>query len=121
MKATPKPIEAANERGLMCQQLKKLDELAEGSKCWAIEDLIGEADQGEIRDEDVLGAVVVGVARAAGRCELARHGTLTAWAKSLRHDDVIAFRATDFSAERAVDKNHSTGALGKTANCRVAI
>lgn len=44
---------------------------------------------GEVDDKDVLDAAIIGSAQAVEHYEMARHGTLIAWAESVGHDDDI--------------------------------
>ena len=107
-------IGAATKR----EEFKNLDKIAKSVKCRAIAGSIEEADEGKLWDNE-LNAAFAGLVQATGRCEIACHGTLATALKSPHHDNVVALHATD--AEGAADKSHSTVALGKSANCRVAI
>jgi len=42
---------------------------------------------GEVAYKEILDAAIVGSAQAVGHYEMARYGTLIAWAEALGHDD----------------------------------
>ena len=52
--------------------------------------------------------------------EIARYGTLIAWAESLGHDDIVRFLNTNLNEEKAADKKLSTVALRKGVNRKAA-
>jgi ferritin-like metal-binding protein YciE len=60
-------------------------------QCPAIDGLISEADEiaGEVEDKQVLDAAVIGAAQSVEHYEIARYGTLIAWADELGRDDVV--------------------------------
>ena len=91
-------------------------------QCQAIDGLIDEADEivGEVADKDVLDAAIVGSAQAVEHYEIARYGTLTAWADSLGHDDIIRLLNTNLNEEKAADKKLSTVASRKGVNRKAA-
>ena len=104
------------------QAFKKLGKQPEGVKCPAIDGLIEEGDEiaGEVADKDVLDAAIVGAAQAVEHYEIARYGTLIAWAESLGHDDIVRFLNTNLKEEKAADKKLSTVALRKGVNRKAA-
>jgi ferritin-like metal-binding protein YciE len=104
------------------QVFKKLGKEPKGVKCPAIDGLISEADElaGEVADKDVLDAAIVGSAQAVEHYEIARYGTLIAWAESLGHDDIIRLLNTTLNEEKAADKKLSTVALRKGVNRKAA-
>jgi ferritin-like metal-binding protein YciE len=139
VKSLPKPIETATNRDLtkglqdhleetknqisrLDQVFKKLGEEPQGVKCPAIDGLISEADEvaGEVADKDVLDAAIVGSAQAVEHYEIARYGTLIAWAESLGHDDIIRLLNTNLNEEKAADKKLSTVAVRKGINRKAA-
>jgi ferritin-like metal-binding protein YciE len=65
-------------------------ERPKAANCPVIDGLIKEADTitGEI-DKAVLDAAIVASAQAVEHYEIARYGTLIAWAEELGHDDVV--------------------------------
>src|SRR5712672_191880 len=139
VKSLPKLIEKATNRDLskglrdhleetknQIQRLdhvfQKLDQKPEGVKCPAIDGLIAEADElaGEVADKDVLDAAIVGSAQSVEHYEIARYGTLIAWADALGRDDVVRFLTTNLNEEKAADKKLSTVALRKGVNRKAA-
>jgi ferritin-like metal-binding protein YciE len=139
VKALPKLIEKATNRDLtkglkdhleetknqiqrLDQAFKKLGKKPEGVKCPAIDGLIEEGDEiaGEVADKDVLDAAIVGAAQAVEHYEMARYGTLIAWAEALGHDDIVRFLNTNLNEEKAADKKLSTVALRKGVNRKAA-
>jgi ferritin-like metal-binding protein YciE len=114
--------ETRNQIQRLDQVFKKLGRKAEGVKCPAIDGLISEADEvaGEIADEEVLDAAIVGSAQAVEHYEMARYGTLIAWAEALGHDDIIRLLNTNLKEEKAADKKLSTVALRKGVNRKAA-
>ena len=138
-KALPKMIDKATNRDLSQglrthleetekqierfeQVFKKLGQEPKGVKCPAIDGLITEADElaGEVEDKQVLDAGIVGSAQAVEHYEIARYGTLIAWAEELGHDDVVRLLNTNLNEEKAADKKLSTVALRKGVNRRAA-
>ena len=91
-------------------------------QCPAIDGLLAEADDvaGEIADKQVLDAAIVGAAQSVEHYEIARYGTLIAWADELGHDDVVRLLTTNFNEEKAADEKLSTVALRKGVNRRAA-
>lgn len=104
------------------QVFRKLGQSPKGATCPAIDGLIKEADDvaGEIADKEVLDAAIVGAAQAVEHYEIARYGTLIAWAESLGHDDVVRFLTTNLNEEKAADAKLSTVALRKGVNRKAA-
>ena len=139
IKSLPKLIEKATNRDLskglrdhleetrkqverLDQAFKKLGQEPKGVQCPAIDGLISEADEvaGEVADKDVLDAAIVGSAQAVEHYEIARYGTLIAWAESLGHDDIIRLLNTNLNEEKAADKKLSNVALRKGVNRKAA-
>src|SRR5690349_4421518 len=139
VKALPKLIEKATNRDLtkglkdhleetkepdqrLDQAFKKLGKQPQGVKCPAIDGLIEEGDEiaGEVADKDVLDAASIGAAQAVEHYEMARYGTLIAWAESLGHDDIVRFLNTNLNEEKAADKKLSRVALRKGVNRKAA-
>jgi ferritin-like metal-binding protein YciE len=138
-KALPKLIEKATNRDLtkglkdhleetrnqitrLDQAFKKLGQSPKGIKCPAIDGLLEEGDEiaGEVADKEVLDAAIVGAAQAVEHYEIARYGTLIAWAESLGHDDIVRFLTTNLNEEKAADRKLSTVALRKGVNRKAA-
>lgn len=139
IKALPKLIDKATNRDLakglrdhlketenqverLDQVFKKLGKQPKGVKCPAIDGLISEGDEiaGEVADKEVLDAAIVGAAQSVEHYEIARYGTLIAWAESLGHDDVVRFLTTNLNEEKAADNKLSTVARRKGVNRKAA-
>jgi ferritin-like metal-binding protein YciE len=139
VKALPKMIDKATNRDLtkgLSQHLEEtkkqidrleqvfrlLGEAPKAVKCPAINGLIDEADEvaGEVDDKDVLDAAIVGSAQAVEHYEMARYGTLIAWAEELGRDDIARLLNTNLKEEKAADKKLSTIALRKGVNRKAA-
>jgi ferritin-like metal-binding protein YciE len=114
--------ETKNQIGRLDQVFKKLGQQPQGVQCPGIDSLISEADEvaAEVADKDVLDAAIVGSAQAVEHYEIARYGTLIAWAESLGHDDIIRLLNTNLNEEKAADKKLSTVALRKGVNRKAA-
>jgi ferritin-like metal-binding protein YciE len=135
VKALPKMIDKATNRdlskglkdhlgetekqiGRLDQVFKLLEQKPKGVKCPAIDGIIAEADElaGEVADKQVLDAAIVGSAQAVEHYEIARYGTLIAWADKLGRDDIVRLLTTNLNEEKAADKKLSTVALRKGVN-----
>jgi ferritin-like metal-binding protein YciE len=114
--------ETKSQIGRLDQVFKKLGQEPEGVKCPAIDGLISEADEvaGDVADKEVLDAAIVGAAQSVEHYEIARYGTLIAWAESLGHDDIIRLLTTNLNEEKAADKKLSTVAVRKGVNRKAA-
>ena len=138
-KALPKMIEQATNRDLaqglrmhleetrkqierLEQVFKKLNQQPKGVVCPAIDGLIEEANEtaGEVDDKSVLDAAIISAAQAVEHYEMARYGTLIAWARELGHDEVVRFLTTNLNEEKAVDSKLSNIALRKGVNMKAA-
>ena len=114
--------ETENQIARLDQVFQKFGEKPQGVKCPAIDGLIKEADEiaGEVADKEVLDAAIVGAAQSVEHYEIARYGTLIAWAESLGRDDVIRLLTTNLNEEKAADKKLSTVAVRKGVNRKAA-
>jgi ferritin-like metal-binding protein YciE len=114
--------ETKNQVARLDQVFKRLGVEPQGVKCPAIDGLIEESDDiaGEVADKQVLDAAIVGSAQSVEHYEIARYGTLIAWADELGHDDVVRLLTTNLNEEKAADKKLSTIALRKGINRRAA-
>src|SRR5205085_2963654 len=114
--------ETKNQVARLEQVFKKLGQDPQGVKCPAIDGLISEADDvaGEVVDKEVLDAAIVGAAQSVEHYEIARYGTLIAWAESLGHDDIVRFLTTNLHEEQAAERKLSTVALRKGVNRKAA-
>jgi ferritin-like metal-binding protein YciE len=114
--------ETKNQVNRLDQVFKKLGQQPQGVRCPGIDGLISEADElaGEVGDKEVLDAAIVGSAQSVEHYEIARYGTLIAWAESLGHDDIVRQLTTNLNEEKAADKKLSTVALRKGVNRKAA-
>jgi ferritin-like metal-binding protein YciE len=130
-KALPKMIDQATNsdltRGLKLHleetnNRSKLGKQPSGTDCPAIDGLIKESDEtaGEIDDKSVLDAAIVANAQAVEHHEIARYGTLIAWAEELGHDDIVRLLTTNLNEEKAANTKLNTVALRKGVNRRAA-
>jgi ferritin-like metal-binding protein YciE len=122
-KALPKMIEQATNRDLaqglklhleetnkqierLDQVFKKLGQKPSGTDCPAIDGLIKESDNtaGEVEDKSVLDAAIVANAQAVEHYEIARYGTLIAWAKQLGLNDAAGLLHQTLEQEYNADK-----------------
>src|SRR3977135_2012250 len=122
VKALPKLIEKATNRDLtkglkdhleetkiqitrLNQTFEKLGETPKGIQCPAIDGLINEGEEirAEVADKEVLDAAIVGAAQSVEHYEIARYGTLIAWAEALGHDDIVRFLTTNLNEEKAAN------------------
>src|SRR5215204_4178085 len=134
-KALPKMIEKATNRDLATglkthleetnKQIERLDKVfeklgqkASGTDCPAIDGLIKESDHtaSETEDKSVLDAGIVANAQAIEHYEIARYGTLIAWAEELGHDEVVRFLTTNLNEEKAANSKLNNVALRKGVN-----
>jgi ferritin-like metal-binding protein YciE len=90
-------------------------------KCEAMDGLVKEADEvlGEIDDERTLDAAIISSAQTVEHYEIARYGTLVAWAGELGHDEAASLLQSTLDEERAADEVLSGLATG-SANHRAA-
>jgi ferritin-like metal-binding protein YciE len=123
LKALPEMIEKATDAQLKQafqshlaetkNQVKRVEQVfqmhgveAKGIDCPAIDGIIEEADDvaGEIADKEVLNAALAGAAQAVEHYEIARYGTLIAWAKQLGRNDCASVLQKNLDEEKAADK-----------------
>ena len=114
--------ETRNQIARLDQVFQKLGEEPQGVKCPAIDGLISEADEvaGEVSEKEVLDAAIVGSAQSIEHYEIARYGTLIAWAEAVGHNDIVRLLSTNLNEEKAADKKLSTVALRKGVNRKAA-
>jgi ferritin-like metal-binding protein YciE len=76
-----------------------------GVTCPAIDGIIKEANEvaGEVADKAVLDAALTAAAQAVEHYEIARYGTLIAWAKQLGRHDSATLYAETLEEEKATD------------------
>jgi len=114
--------ETKNQIARLDQVFQKLGEQPKGAKCPAIDGLITEADElaADVADKEVLDAGIVGSAQSVEHYEIARYGTLIAWAEALGRDDLVRLLTTNLNEEKAADKKLSTVAVRKGVNRKAA-
>ena len=85
-----------------------------GVNCPAIDGIIEEADDvaGEVEDKKVLDAALIAAAQAVEHYEIARYGTLIAWARQLGREDCASVLQKTLDEEKATDKKLTTMAEG---------
>jgi ferritin-like metal-binding protein YciE len=95
------------------QVFEIIGEPARGKTCEAILGIIEEAKEimNEFKDTVALDAGLVSSAQAVEHYEIARYGTLKAWAKQLGRTDVVALLEATEKEEIATDKKLSQVAL----------
>jgi len=132
VKSLPSMIDKATNRQLSAalrahlreteQQVSRLDQVfaklgqdPKGTDCPAIDGLIKEADgvAGEVDDEKVLDAAIIGSTQAIEHYEISRYGTLIAWAKELGHGNVAPLLNANLKEEKAADRKLNGLAEGK--------
>ena len=86
-----------------------------GVDCPAIDGIIEEADDvaGEVDDKQVLDAALIGAAQTVEHYEIARYGTLIAWAKQLGRSDCASLLQKNLDEEKAADKKLTSLAESK--------
>ena len=123
LKALPTMIEKATDASLKQafqahlgetkNQVTRLEQVfkmhgveAKGVDCPAIDGIIEEADDvaGEIEDKETLNAALAAAAQAVEHYEIARYGTLVAWAKMLGRSDCASVLQKNLDEEKAADR-----------------
>ena len=114
--------ETKNQIGRLDQVFKKLGKEPRGTDCPAIDGLIKEADHlvAEVEDKQVLDAAIVGSAQAVEHYEIARYGTIIAWAEETGHDEIVRLLTTNLNEEKAANTKLSTIAMRKGVNRKAA-
>ncbi len=74
--------------------------------CPAIDGIIKEANEvaGEVDDKSVLDAALIAAAQAVEHYEMARYGTLVAWARQLGREDCAAVLQQTLDEEKRTDE-----------------
>ena len=134
VKALPKMAEKAADQPLKQGFLTHLDETkthvqrleqvfqmlgaeVKAVNCPAIDGIIKEAD--EVADKSVLDAALINAGQAAEHYEIARYGSLIAWAKQLGRNDCASVLQKTLDEEKATDRKLTTLAESKI-NLRAA-
>jgi len=103
-------------------QIKRLEQVFQimgksrkGVDCPAIDGILKEADEvtGEVADKEVLDAALIASAQAVEHYEMARYGTLMAWAKVLGRNDCADLLQQTLREEEATDKKLTALAQSK--------
>lgn len=83
-----------------------LGKAARGAKCDAMVGLIEEAEglMAEIEDAGTMDAAIISLAQAVEHYEIARYGTLVAWAKQLGHPQAAKLLKETLDEEYGADK-----------------
>jgi ferritin-like metal-binding protein YciE len=91
------------------QVFEMLGKSARGKKCAAVEGLIEEAQEvmDEAEDDATRDAGIIAAAQAVEHYEIARYGTMVAFAKQLELDDVAELLQTTLDEEKAADEKLS--------------
>jgi ferritin-like metal-binding protein YciE len=89
--------------------------------CPAIDGIIEEADEvaGEVADKSVLDAALINAGQAAEHYEIARYGSLIAWARQLGRNDCASILQKTLEEEKATDRKLTSLAEGRV-NMRAA-
>jgi len=79
---------------------------AKAIDCPAIDGIIEEANEvaGDVADKAVLDAALINAGQAAEHYEIARYGSLVAWAKQLGRNDCASILQRTLEEEKAADK-----------------
>jgi ferritin-like metal-binding protein YciE len=102
-------------------QVKRLDEIfkligmkPEGKECPALKGLVQETEElmSNARNAEVMDAGLIGCAQAVEHYEIARYGTLIAWAEQLQLDDAIELLEETLEEEEAADEKLTEIAMG---------
>jgi ferritin-like metal-binding protein YciE len=83
-----------------------IDKKPRGKKCEAMAGLSEEADHviDEVEDDMARDAGIIGAAQAVEHYEIARYGTLAAWARLLGEDEAARLLEETLEEEKAADK-----------------
>jgi len=96
------------------QVFKILGQKPEGKECPALKGLVEETEElmSEASNPDVLDAGLIGCAQAVEHYEMARYGTLCAWAEQLDLDDAVELLEETLEEEKAADEKLTQLATG---------
>ena len=88
------------------QIFEKLGKRARGEPCEAIEGLVEEGKEimEEVQDPEVLDAGLIAAAQAVEHYEIARYGTLAAWAKQLGQNEIAELLSQTLAEEKKTDE-----------------
>jgi ferritin-like metal-binding protein YciE len=87
------------------QVFQMVGESPKAVTCPAIDGIIEEADDilGDAKDNDIIDAAAAAAAQAVEHYEIARYGTLIAWARELGRDDIAGVLEQTLAEEKATD------------------
>ena len=96
------------------QAFEMIGKKPRGKKCDAILGIIAEGQEAmeEVDDDDTLDAALIGAAQAAEHYEIARYGTLCAWAKQLGKPQLARLLHQTLEEEKQTDELLTTIAEG---------
>lgn len=102
------------------QVFDSLDKRARGEPCEAIQGLVEEAKEvmEEVKDAETLDAGLIASGQAVEHYEIARYGTLVAWARQLGHEDAAKLLQQTLAEEKKADEllnKLATGQINKKA------
>jgi ferritin-like metal-binding protein YciE len=106
--------ETKEQIGRLEKIFKMLGSKAEGKECPALKGLVQETEElmSEAKNPDVLDAGLIGCAQAVEHYEMARYGTLKAWAEQLEMEDAAELLEETLDEEEAADEKLSELAFG---------
>ena len=106
--------ETKGQVGRLDKIFKMLGSKAEGKECPALKGLVQETEElmSEAKNPDVLDAGLIGCAQAVEHYEMARYGTLKAWAEQLEMEDAAELLEETLDEEKAADEKLSELAFG---------
>ena len=109
-------VETKNQISRLEKVFAMIDEDPEGEECEAIEGLLEEAEEvmDEAENDEVRDAGMIAAAQAVEHYEIARYGTLRAWASQLGLHDVEKLLGETLEEEKAADAK-----LSEIANSNV--
>jgi ferritin-like metal-binding protein YciE len=95
------------------QVFKLLGKKSSGKECPALKGLVEETEElmSEAKDADVLHAGLIGCAQAVEHYEIARYGTLRAWAAQLDMPEAVKLLDATLAEEKQTDEKLSKLAL----------
>ncbi len=93
---------------------KLLGKKSEGKECPALKGLVQETEEliSEAKNGAVLDAGLIGCAQAVEHYEMARYGTLCAWAEQLEMDEAVELLEETLDEEKAADEKLTELAVG---------
>ncbi len=122
-KSLPKMIDQASEpelrqgleqhRAQTANHIKRLEQVfkqhgaeAKAVDCPTIDGILEEADEvaGEVADKPVMDAAIIAAAQAVEHYEMARYGTLRAWAQQLGLKDAVKLLEQTLGEEEKTDQ-----------------